>query len=83
MTDQAIEFLQEWVHDHVDRSCLKKRVPLPQQAHELTQVCERDAAAAGVTLDDITEEVGDLNELIESKLEDVSETDVTKAPKPR
>lgn len=83
MTDQAIEFLQEWVHDHVEPSCLKKLVPLPQQAHELTKVCERDAAAAGVTPEDIAEEVGDLNQLIESKLQEVSQTDINNTPESR
>ena len=74
VTDQAIEFLQDWVHENVEApQPRKKRKPLPQQAAELSRECERDAAAVGVTHEDIEEEVGDLNDLMAAKIQDAEE----------
>lgn len=71
MTEKAIEFLQEWISEKVHPPHAPIR--LQQAAEVLAKECARQAASAGVRLEDIEEEVGDLEELIATKLEDAAE----------
>lgn len=71
MTEKAIEFLQEWISEKVQVSSTPMRVE--QEAEVLAKECAKQAERAGVPLEDIEEEVGDLEELIASKLEDAVE----------
>ena len=71
MTEKAIEFLQEWISEKVHAPHAPIRVQ--QEAEVLAKECARQAASAGVPLEDIEEEVGDLEELIATKLEDAAE----------
>jgi hypothetical protein len=74
VTEQAIEFLQDWVHEKVEAHPVRGRhKPLPLQAAELSRECERDAAAVGVTHEDIEEEVGNLDDLMATKIQDAEE----------
>jgi hypothetical protein len=68
MTEKAIEFLQEWINEKVQAPVTPTR--LDQEAEVLAKQCAAQAANAGVPLEDIEEEVGDLEELIATKLED-------------
>lgn len=71
MTEKAIEFLQEWISEKVQAP--ERPVRLDHEAEVLAKECAKQAANAGVRLEDIEEEVGDLEELIATKLEDAVE----------
>jgi hypothetical protein len=71
MTEKAIEFLQEWINEKVQAP--ERPVRLDREAEVLAKECAKQAANAGVPLEDIEEEVGDLEELIATKLEDAVE----------
>ena len=71
MSEQAIEFLEEWISEKVQRRS-RHQAPLEKQAEILCLKCQADAAKAGVPLDEIVEEVGDLEDLIAAKLEDAA-----------
>lgn len=72
MTEKAIEFLQEWISEKVQAP--HEPVKLEQEAEALARECAKQAARAGVPLEDIEEEVGDLEQLIAAKLEDAAES---------
>ncbi|MEP9389015.1 hypothetical protein [Mesorhizobium sp. KR9-304] len=71
MTEKAIEFLQEWIHEKVQAP--ETPASIDREAGVLAKQCAAQAANAGVRLEDIEEEVGDLEELIATKLEDAVE----------
>lgn len=71
MTEKAIEFLQEWIGEKIQAP--HEPAKLEQEAGVLAKECAKQAANAGVRLEDIEEEVGDLEELIAIKLEDAAE----------
>jgi len=71
MSDKAIEFLQEWISEKVHAPEVPAKVE--QEATALAKECAKQAASAGVLLEDIEEEVGDLEQLIAHKLEDAVE----------
>ncbi len=78
MSEQAIRFLQEWIGE----KCQSPAVPagtdpakIDEQAETLARECTEEAAHAGIPLEDIQEEVGDIQELIALHLEDAAETD--------
>ncbi|MCG8272271.1 hypothetical protein MIC97_12240 [Aquamicrobium sp. NLF2-7] len=78
MSEQAIKFLQEWIGEN----CQSPSVPvgtdpvkIDEQAETLARECTEEAAQAGIPLEDIQEEVGDIQELIALHLEDAAETD--------
>ncbi|MBX3581564.1 MAG: DUF768 domain-containing protein [Rhizobiaceae bacterium] len=71
MTEKAIEFLQEWISEKVQAP--QEPIKLEQEAGILARECAKQAENAGVKLEDIEEEVGDLKELIATKLEDAAE----------
>ena len=78
MSEQAIEFLEEWISEKVQKPQPAPAVPEPQLEREkkaeiLVKRCQADAAKAGVTIDEIVEEVGNLEDLITAKLEDAEE----------
>lgn len=84
MTEKAIEFLQEWINEKVQAP--ETPTMIDQKAEALAKQCAAQAANAGVRLEDIEEEVGDLEELIATKLEDAAEarkesSDPTAEPK--
>jgi hypothetical protein len=71
MSENAIEFLQEWI-------CEKCKAPaepirIDKQAETLARECAEKAAEAGIPLEELQEEVGDIQELIASRLEDAVE----------
>ncbi|MBL8579394.1 MAG: DUF768 domain-containing protein [Mesorhizobium sp.] len=74
MTEKAIEFLQEWISEKVqaprDPAAVEQ---VEQKAGILARECAKQAASAGVRIEDIEEEVGDLEDLIAAKLEDAAE----------
>jgi hypothetical protein len=70
MSDQAIEFLQDWIDDKIPPAA---PVAIAEKAGSLVRQCEADAAEAGVPLEEIAEEVGSLEDLIAAKLEDAIE----------
>lgn len=78
MTEKAIEFLQEWIGEKVHAP--QEPAKLEQAAEVLAKECARQAANAGVRLEDIEEEVGDLEELMAVKLEDAVEAQKGAAP---
>jgi hypothetical protein len=81
MSEQAIEFLQEWIDEKVRRpQPAPAPAPLEKQAEILCLKCQADAAKAGVPLDEIVEEVGDLEDLISAELEDAERADASATP---
>jgi CHAD domain-containing protein len=71
MSEHAIEFLQEWIGEKVQAPCQLTRIET--QAESLARECAAEAAEAGIPLEDIQEEVGDIQDLITSKLEEAFE----------
>jgi glutamine synthetase len=71
MSENAIEFLQEWICE----KCTAPAEPIriDKQAETLARECAEKAAEAGIPLEDLQEEVGDIQELIASRLEDAVE----------
>ncbi len=80
MTEKAIEFLQEWINEKVQAP--ETPTQINREAEVLAKQCAAQAANAGVPLEDIEEEVGDLEELIASKLEDAVEAKKTNSDAP-
>ncbi|OQM75268.1 hypothetical protein BFN67_19120 [Pseudaminobacter manganicus] len=68
MSEHAIEFLKDWI----GKKCKAPSQPvrLEKQAEVLAKECAEKAAEVGIPLEDIQEEVGDIQELIVSRLED-------------
>ena len=86
MSEQAIEFLEGWISEKVQRPRQAPTVPEPhieleKKAEILCQRCQADAAKAGVPFEEIIEEVGDLEDLITAKLEDAEQPQASAAPK--
>lgn len=73
MSEQAIKFLQEWIGEKCQAPAMPARID--EQAHTLARECTKEAAQAGIPLEDIQEEVGDIQELIALHLEDAAEAD--------
>ena len=71
MSEKAIEFLQEWITEKVQAP--SEPIKLEREAEALAKQCAAQAADAGVPLEDIEAEVGDLEELLTTKLEDAVE----------
>jgi len=69
MSDQAIEFLRGWIDENIHVPA----APIEREAEMLARECAADAAEVGVPLDDIEEEVGNLEDLLVTKLEDALE----------
>jgi hypothetical protein len=81
MSEHAIEFLRGWIGEKVQ--CQHSPIKI-EQAETLAKECCAKAAEAGILLEDIQEEVGDIQELIVSRLEEAAEesTDATTPDKP-
>jgi hypothetical protein len=77
MSEQAIEFLQEWIGEKVQAPAHPAMVE--KHAESLAKECAAKAAEAGIPLEDIQEEVGDIQELIVSRLEDAAEAEQASA----
>lgn len=73
MSDHAIEFLQEWICEKVQAPAHPALVE--KHAQSLARECAAKAAEAGIPLEDIQEEVGDIQDLIAAKLEDAAEAE--------
>lgn len=73
MSENAIEFLQEWICEKVQAPAHPALVE--KHAESLAKECAAKAAEAGIPLEDIQEEVGDIQELIAAKLEDAAEAE--------
>ncbi|MER9871773.1 hypothetical protein [Mesorhizobium sp. M0195] len=71
MSANAIEFLQDWIHENVHVP--PPPIRLEKEAEILAKECKQEAANAGVPIEDIEEEVGDLKDLLVAKLEDAAE----------
>ncbi|KUM27322.1 hypothetical protein AU467_02805 [Mesorhizobium loti] len=82
MSEHAIEFLRGWIGEKVQ--CQHSPVKIEKQAETLAEECCAKAAEEGILLEDIQEEVGDIKELIASRLEEVAEENAheTKSDKP-
>jgi hypothetical protein len=78
MSESAIEFLQDWICEKCQAPA--EQIRIEKQAETLARECAAKAAEAGIPLEDLQEEVGDIQELIASRLEDaVEETRERKA----
>ena len=80
MSEHAIEFLRGWIGEKVH--CQHSPVKIEKQAETLAKECAAKAAEVGIPLEDIQEEVGDIQELIASRLEEAAEADQGNAAKP-
>jgi hypothetical protein len=79
MSEQAIEFLEEWISEKVHRPH-PASIKLEEEAEILVRKCEADAAKAGVSLEEIVEEVGDLEDLIAARLQDAEDPEAPPPP---
>jgi hypothetical protein len=78
MSESAIEFLQDWICEKCQAPAEQTRID--KHAETRARECAAKAAEAGIPLEDLQEEVGDIQELIASRLEDaVEETRERKA----
>ena len=77
MSEHAIEFLRGWIGEKVH--CQPSQAKLEKQAETLARECAAKAAEVGIPLEDIQEEVGDIQELIASRLEEAAEADENRA----
>lgn len=77
MSEHAIEFLRGWIGEKVH--CQHLPVKIEKQAETLAKECAAKAAEVGIPLEDIQEEVGDIQELIASRLEEAAEADQSNA----
>jgi hypothetical protein len=73
MSENAIEFLQEWIDEKVQAPTQPIRIE--KHAEKLAKECAAKAAEVGIHLEDLQEEVGDIQELIAAKLEDAVEAE--------
>jgi len=73
MSEHAIEFLRGWIGEKVQ--CQPSPAKIEKQAETLARECAAKAAEVGIPLEDIQEEVGDIQELIASRLEEAAEAD--------
>ena len=73
MSEHAIEFLRGWIGEKVQ--CQHSDARIDKQAESLAKECAAKAAEVGIPLEDIQEEVGDIKELIASRLEEAAEAD--------
>ena len=73
MSEHAIEFLRGWIGEKVQ--CQHSEARIEKQAETLARECAAKAAEIGIPLEDIQEEVGDIQELIASRLEEAAEAD--------
>ncbi|MER8385746.1 hypothetical protein NKJ46_08390 [Mesorhizobium sp. M0166] len=73
MSEHAIEFLRGWIGEKVH--CQPSPARIEKQAETLARECAAKAAEAGIPLEDIQEEVGDIQELIASRLEEAAEAE--------
>jgi hypothetical protein len=73
MSEHAIEFLRGWIGEKVQ--CQPSLARTEKQAETLARECAAKAAEAGIPLEDIQEEVGDIQELIAARLEEAAEAD--------
>ena len=73
MSEHAIKFLQEWIGEKCQSPALP--IKIEQHAETLARECAAETAEAGIPMEDIQEEVGDIQELIASRLEDAVEID--------
>lgn len=71
MSEHAIEFLRGWIGEKVQ--CQHSPVKIEKHAENLAKECCAKAAEEGILLEDIQEEVGDIQELIASRLEEAAE----------
>ena len=72
MSEHAIEFLRGWIGEKVH---CQSQARIDKQAETLARECAAKAAEVGIPLEDIQEEVGDIQELIASRLEEAAEAD--------
>ncbi|TGS64904.1 DUF768 domain-containing protein [Mesorhizobium sp. M3A.F.Ca.ET.174.01.1.1] len=82
MSEHAIEFLRGWIGEKVH--CQPSPAKIEKQAETLAKECCAKAAEEGILLEDIQEEVGDIQELIASRLEEAAEENAhqTESDKP-
>ncbi|MER8445556.1 hypothetical protein NKH52_20415 [Mesorhizobium sp. M1066] len=73
MSEHAIEFLRGWIGEKVH--CQSSQARIDKQAETLAKECAAEAAEVGIPLEDIQEEVGDIQELIASRLEEAAEAE--------
>ncbi|TPK62136.1 DUF768 domain-containing protein [Mesorhizobium sp. B2-3-3] len=77
MSEHAIEFLRGWIGEKVH---CHSHARIENQAETLAKECAAKAAEVGIPLEDIQEEVGDIQELIASRLEEAAEADEHQQP---
>ncbi|OHV88579.1 DUF768 domain-containing protein [Mesorhizobium sp. ORS 3428] len=77
MSEHAIEFLRGWIGEKVQ--CPHSPLKIEKQAETLAKECCAKAAEEGILLEDIQEEVGDIQELIASRLEEAAEENAHEA----
>jgi hypothetical protein len=75
MSDRAFEFLEEWIRENVSPEAYVdvRRDPQPKQ---LAKQCAHEAEVAGIPMDEIEEEVGDLESCLASAVDAVADTEV-------
>ncbi len=70
MSEHALLFLKEWIGEKCQAPALPEKIE--EHAETLARACAAEAAEAGIPLEDIQEEVGDIQELIALRLEDAA-----------
>ncbi len=68
MSGSGIDFLENWVNQNVK---VADRKGSQDRATELAEQCYADAAALGITMDDLEPEWGSVEEIIYDAMQDV------------
>ena len=68
MSGRGIDFLEDWVHKNVIEADRKGSM---ERAIELRDRCVAEAAAAGITIDDMEPEWGSVEEIIYDAMQDI------------
>lgn len=81
MSAQAIEFLQEWIGEKCGQAP-SQPARIGKEAEALARECAAAAAQAGIPLEDLQDEVGDIRDLIAARLEEAVEAEQAAADEP-
>ncbi|MGB3832517.1 MAG: hypothetical protein WA975_11705 [Mesorhizobium sp.] len=81
MSAQAIEFLQEWIGEKCGQAP-SQPARIGKEAEALARECAAEAAQAGIPLEDLQDEVGDIRDLIAARLEEAVEAEQAAADEP-
>jgi len=77
MSERGIEFFNNWVRENVNAEGYPQD-PSDAQVTALVENCTADAVTAGVSIDEIEEDMGDLRDAIFDAMEEANTDEVNR-----